>query len=70
MPYKRNQEAPGTGNAKLTEEARKEIYGRSETESDPDVDRGREDRAVHSNVPSPSGERGAPGHGGADRHST
>jgi hypothetical protein len=70
MPYKRNQEAPGAGNSKMTEEARKEIYGRSELESDPDADRRREDRSVHSSNPSPSGDSGAPGHGGANRQST
>jgi hypothetical protein len=71
MPYKRNQEAPGTGNSKLTEDARKELFGRSEMESDPDGNASsREGRSVHSNIPSPSGDSGAPGHGGADRHST
>lgn len=71
MPYKRNQEAPGAGNSKLTEEAQKEIFGKSELASDPDA-RGtmREDRSVHSSGPSPSGDSGAPGHGGADRNST
>ena len=68
MPYKRNQEAPGTGNAKLTEDARKALYGRSEMESDPDGNAdSREGRSVHSDSPSPSG---APGHGGAGRSST
>ena len=70
MPYKRNQEAPGAGNSKMTEEARKEIYGRSELESDPGADARREDHPVHSNSPSPSGDSGAPGHGGANRQST
>ena len=71
MPYKRNQEAPGAGNSKLSEEARKEIFGRSEMESDPDGNAAsREGRSVHSSDASPSGGSGAPGHGGADRSST
>ena len=70
MPYKRNQEAPGAGNSKMTEEAQKEIFGRSEIASDPDATPSREGRSVHSGSPSPSGDSGAPGHGGADRNST
>ena len=70
MPYKRNQEAPGAGDSKMTDEARKEIYGRSEIESDPGADPRRAQRPVHSNSPSPSGDSGASGHGGADRNST
>ena len=71
MPYKRNQEAPGAGNSKLTEEAQKAIYGRSELESDPGgADEARRDRPVHSPGPSPSGDSGAPGHGGANHQST
>ena len=71
MPYKRNQEAPGAGNSKMTEDARKEIFGRSEIASDPDGGgTQRQGRAVHESGPSSSGDSGAPGHGGANRSST
>ncbi len=61
MPRKPNESGANTEH-KMSDETRKELYGKSEEESAPqDADRNR-----HSNTPSPSG---TPDSHGADRGS-
>ncbi len=62
MPRKPNEGAPGSEEDKLTDEARKAIFGKSEIETAPE-DKGHE---RHANTPSPSG---SPDSAGADRGS-
>ncbi len=62
MPRKNNEGAPQTYEDKISDESRKEIFGKSELESAPED----KDHNRHHNGPSPSG---SPDSAGSDRGS-